>query len=91
MALPLLTLPDELQAHFALLLVDATTAGRLAQANRACQRMLLQRLVQLREERRLRQQAQMAAMRQRKRAAVLECFEAIDGGAFYRCKALTFV
>ena len=89
MALPLLTLPDELQAHFALLLVDATTAGRLAQANRACQRLLLQRLVQLREERRLRQQAQMAAMRQRKRAAVLECFEAIDGGAFYHCKAHT--
>ena len=52
MALPLLTLPAELQALFAQLLVDATTAGRLAQASRACQRVLLQRLVQLREERR---------------------------------------
>jgi len=89
MALPLLTLPAELQALFAQLLVDATTAGRLAQASRACQRVLLQRLVQLREERRLAAQAQMAAMRQQKRAAVLEFFEAIDGGAFYRCKAHT--
>ena len=72
-------------------MADTTTAGRLAQANRACQRLLLQRLVQLRQERRLAAQAQMEAMRQRKRAAILECFEAVcrRRGAFYRCKAHT--
>ena len=89
MVLPLLTLPAELQALFVLLLADVTTAGQLAQGSRACQRLLLQRLVQLRQERRLAAQAQMEAMRQRKRAAILECFEAVDGGVFYRCKVHT--
>jgi hypothetical protein len=87
MVLPLHTLPADVQELFARLLADATTAGRLAQASRACQQLLLQRLIDLCEERRLAAQAQMEARRQRKRAAVIQCFEAIDGGAFYRCKA----
>ena len=86
MVLPLHTLPADVQELFARLLADATTAGRLAQASRACQQLLLQRLIDLSEERRLAAQAQMEARRQRKRAAVIQCFEAIDGGAFYRCK-----
>ena len=87
MVLPLLALPGELQALFALLLADATTAGRLAQASRSCKELLRQRLVDLRQERRLAEQARMEAQRRRKHAAVLEHFEAIDGGAFYECKA----
>jgi hypothetical protein len=87
MVLPLLDLVPELQALFALLLADWTTAGRLSQASHACKQLLQQRLVQLREERRLAIQAQMEAMRQQKRAVLLELFEAIDGGLSYRCKA----
>ena len=92
MVLPLLSLPVELQALFALLLVDSTTAGRLAQASHACKVLLQHRLEVLHEERRRRlaAQARMQAMRQRKRAAVLELFEAVDDGPSYRCKAHTF-
>ena len=86
MVLPLLSLPVELQALFALLLVDSTTAGRLAQASHACKVLLRHRLEVLHEER-LAAQARMQAMRQRKRAAVLELFEAVDDGPSYRCKA----
>ena len=82
MVLPLHTLPADVQELFARLLADATTAGRLAQASRACQQLLLQRLIDLCEERRLAAQAQMEARRQRKRAAVIQCFEAIDGAGF---------
>ena len=89
MVLPLLELVPELQALFVALLVDATTAGRLAQASRACKELLGQRLVVLREEHRLAAQAQMEEQRQRKRAAVLELFDTVDGGAFYSCKAHT--
>ena len=90
MVLRLLELVPELQALFVALLVDVTTAGRLAQASLACKVLLQQRLIVLREERRLAEQARMSAMRERKRTAVLELFEAVDGEALYRCKAPTF-
>jgi hypothetical protein len=80
MVLPILSLPAELQAFFLLLLDDERTAGRLAQASREFkQRLPQQRLLQIREARRLAEQAQMEARRQRKRAAVLGHFEAVDG------------
>ena len=87
MGLPLLALPPELQALFVLLLVDATTAGRLAQASKHCKKLLEQRLAALHEDRRLAQQARKKARRQREREALLELFEEVDGGAFYNCKA----
>ena len=60
----MLTLPPELQALFVLLLVDATTAGRLAQASRHCKKLLEQQLAALHEDRRLAQQARKKARRQ---------------------------
>ena len=87
MVLPLLELPPELQALFVLRLADAAIAGRLAQTSKYCKELLKQRLAALREERRLAAQAQMEARRQRKQAALLEFFEAVDGGPFHRCKA----
>jgi hypothetical protein len=87
MVLPLLELVPELQALFVALLVDATTAGRLAQASRVCKELLKPRLVALRAGLRLAAQARREELRQRKRAAVLQLFEVVDGGAFYRCMA----
>ena len=62
MVLPLLTLPEELQAHFVLLLADVMTAGRLARSSRACKRLVQHRLAALveakRNELRERQQPQ---------------------------------
>jgi len=86
MVLPLLELVPELQAHFMLLLADAATAGRLAQTSHACNLLLQQRLVELREER-LAARAQLQAQRQRKHTALLQFFEAVDGGAYHKCKA----
>jgi hypothetical protein len=74
-------------ALFVALLVDATTAGRLAQASRVCKELLKPRLVALRAGLRLAAQARREELRQRKRAAVLQLFEVVDGGAFYRCMA----
>ena len=72
----------------AALVADERTAGRLAQASREFKQQLpQQRLLQIREARRLAEKAQMEAQRQRKHAAVLELFEAIGGGPLYRCKA----
>ena len=87
MVLPLLELLPELQALFVALLADAATAGRLAQANKHCKELLEQRLAALQEERRLAKQAHEEARRQRKRAALLQFFEEVDGGAAYDCKA----
>ena len=87
MVLPLLTLPAELQALFVVLLADAATAGRLAQASHACKALLQQRLVALHEEHRLAAQARMYAIRNRKRIAVMKLFEKVDGGALHRCKS----
>ena len=87
MVLPLLTLPAELQALFVVLLADAATAGRLAQASHACKALLKQRLVALHEEHRLAAQARMYAIRNRKRIAVMKLFEKVDGGALHRCKS----
>lgn len=89
MVLPLLELVPELQEHFVLLLVDAATAGRLAQASQACKQLLQPRLIELRKERRLAAQAQMEARRQQRRAALLEFYEQIGSGTVYRCKAHT--
>jgi hypothetical protein len=87
MVLPLLELVPELQAHFVLLLADAATAGRLAQTSHACKLLLQQRLVELHDERRLAARAQLQAQRQRKHTALLQFFEAVDGGAYHTCKA----
>ena len=87
MVLPLLKLMPELQALFVLRLADAAIAGRLAQTSKYCKELLEQRLGALREERRVAAQARMEALRQQKRAALLELFEAVDGGPFHRCKA----
>lgn len=87
MVLPVLELMPELQALFVLRLADAATAGRLAQTSKYWKELLEQRLAALREERRLAAQAQMEAQRQQKRAALLEFFEAVDGGPIHRCKA----
>ena len=88
MVLPILLLPAELQALFVLVLADERTAGRLAQASHECKQLLPQQcLVQIREAHRLAEKAQMEARRQRKRAVVLELFEAVDGGPFHVCKA----
>ena len=88
MLLPLLDLAPELQSLFVLLLVDTATAGRLAQASSACKELLQHRLDELREERRGVEQARMEETKQRKRTAILWCFEEVDGGAFYECKLL---
>lgn len=89
MVLPLLALPPELQAVVVKKVTDTATAGRLAQASRASYRLGTRRLVEIREERRLAALARMAAQQQRKREALLELFEEVDGGACYRCKAHT--
>ena len=86
MVLPLLTLPPELQALFVVLLVDETTAGRLAQGSRACKQLVQQHLIEFQEERRLAAEARKAAKRQQRRAALFDLFEEADGGAFYTCK-----
>ena len=83
MVLPLLTLPPELQALFVVLLVDETTAGRLAQGSRACKQLVQQRLVEFQEERRLAAEARKAAKRQQRRAALFDLFEEADGGALH--------
>ena len=88
MLLPLLDFAPELQSLFVLLLVDTATAGRLAQASSACKELLQHRLDELREERRGVEQARMEETKQRKRTAILWCFEEVDGGAFYECKLL---
>ena len=87
MVLPLLSLPAELKALFALLLDDWTTAGRLVQASHACKLLMQQRLVELREKRRLAARTQLQAQRQRKHTVLLQFFEAVDGGAYHNCKA----
>ena len=74
MVLPLLSLPAELQALFALLLDDWTTAGRLAQASHACKLLLQQRLGELREKRRLAARTQLQAQRQPKHTVLLQFF-----------------
>ena len=86
MVLPLLSLPAELQSLFVVLLVDVVTAGRLAQACSECKELLVERLLELRKERRAAEQARNEEQRTRKRNAILGCFENIDGGAYYQCK-----
>lgn len=87
MVLPLLALPAELQALFVVLLADAATAGRLAQASQSCKELLQQRLATLREEFRLQQQARMAAYSNQRRAALLQFFRPGEGGATFVCNA----
>ena len=86
MVLPLLSLPAELQSLFVVLLVDVVTAGRLAQDCSECKELLVERLLELRKERRAAEQARNEEQRTRKRNAILGCFENIDGGAYYQCK-----
>ena len=87
MALPFLTMPDDVLAHFARQLCDATTAGRLAQTCRAGDRLTRHRLPELQEERRQAAAQAKAAMQRAWRDAVHGCFEASEDGVYYRCIA----
>ena len=86
MVLPFLTMPDDVLAHFARQLSDATTAGRLAQTSRAGDRLMRNRLPKLREERQAAAQA-AAQAKAAKRRAWYDCFEASEDGVHYRCIA----
>jgi len=85
MALPFLTMPDDVLAHFARQLCDATTAGRLAQTSRAGDRLMRHRLPKLQEERRQAAAQAKAAMQRAWRDAVHGCFEASEDSVQYRC------
>ena len=86
MVLRMLDLPEALQRHFVEQLADATTAGRLAQANQDCKELLRRRLEALKEERRLAAEQAAQARRQRKNNAILSCFEPLEeGSVVYRC------
>ena len=61
------------------LLVDVVTAGRLARACSECKELLVERLLELRKERRAAEQARNEEQRTQKRNAILGCFENIDG------------
>ena len=90
MVLPFLTMPDDVLAHFARQLSDATTAGRLAQTSRAGDQLMRNRLPELREERQAAAQAAAQAKAAKQRAwckAVYDCFEASEDGVHYRCIA----
>jgi len=91
MVLPFLTMPDDVLAHFARQLSDATTAGRLAQTSRAGDRLMRNRLPKLREERQAAAQAAAQAKAAKRRAwcegHVYDCFEASEDGVHYRCIA----
>ena len=91
MVLPFLTMPDDVLAHFARQLSDATTAGRLAQTSHAGDRLMPNRLPELREERQAAAQAAAQAKAAKRRAwceAVYDCFEASEDGVHYRCIAV---
>ena len=71
MVLPFLTMPDDVLAHFARQLSDATTAGRLAQTSRAGDQLMPEqtnRLPELREERQASAQAAAQAKAAKRRA-----------------------
>ena len=87
MVLALLELPPELQSLFVLRLADVATAGRLAQASHSCKELLQQRLVDLREERRLAEAARVAALAAARRAALLQFFQPGQGVDEYHCIA----
>ena len=90
MVLPFLTMPDDVLAHFARQLSDATTAGRLAQTSRAGDQLMRNRLPELREERQAAAQAAAQAKAAKGRAwceAVYDCFEASEDGVHYGCIA----
>ena len=89
MALPLLTQPAELQAHFVLLLADVMTAGRLAQSSRTCKQLVQHRLAALVEAKRneLRVAAASRYGAGSRSAAVCAHFERLDAAVpiRYRC------
>ena len=89
MVLPLLTLPEELQAHFVLLLTDVMTAGRLARSSRTCKRLVQHRLAALVEAKRneLREAAASKYGAGTRRAAICAHFERLDAATHirYRC------
>ena len=89
MVLALLMLPNDCIRKFVQQLDNAHTACQLAQTSRECRVFLSQRLVQLHQahEEALRQEQE--ARRQRKRAAVLKHFEAVEDSPFYVCRVPT--
>ena len=86
MVLPLLGLPEALQLHVAEQVPDAATVGPLAQTSRACRELLQARLEKVKEKRRLAAEQAAKARRDRKREAIMSCFEPLEEGAVvYRC------